>query len=111
MNKDKIPTYKVSIKIDEETKEYEFFEYLTQEEADEYSLILKKNQPEKPEMIRDADGKEVESPISTEQFQASRKFFISHLIKDLPYEEYNTMAPKWRDAIWKKVMKERDKKK
>lgn len=86
----KIPTTKFVVEFEGVKKEYEIYQWLTQDENYKYSEILLLNYKV------DRDGVEL---YSQSDYNNANKFLIMTLVKDLDWEEFTMMSPKFREPL------------
>lgn len=98
-NEKKVPSYSVTIaKGTEDERSFKMYQWLTQEEHDQYQSILLADR----DMEVSGDGKQKMSIPATTMAQG-RKFLVETLCIDLSWDEFNYMRPDLRDEVLDKI--------
>lgn len=100
MDKSAIPTVKIKIGEKEDQKEIELYQWLTQQEDDEYQNILTGG--EKLE-LSSSDTDSIKFSATIANVTSARNYLVEHYCINLKPEEFNVMNPALRSELAEKI--------
>lgn len=101
--KENIPTRKITVGKGEEAKEIEIYEWMTQDEENEYQGLLFGETEADESTLKSGEFR-----VKLKNLLTTNKFLVEHLCKDLKWEDFNTWNPELRAEVVAEVGKVRE---